>query len=100
MSSMLIWRLSVFLMSSAAHLKRYKINTKGSHLLFQIERDILYHIEKKLGPFVGLASLQSVLELKNDKAWLWYHVPYPNTEEGSLYSTVRIKQNRSMLGPE
>lgn len=100
MSSMLIWRLSIVLMSSAEHIKKLKINTRGSHLLFQLEREIIYHIEKKYGAVVGLASLQSVLELKDNKAWLWYHVPYPNTEEGSLCSTVRIKQNRSVLGPE
>lgn len=61
MSSMLIWRLSVLLMNSVEHIKQLKINTRGSHLLFQLEREIIYHIEKKFGSAVGLASLQSVL---------------------------------------
>ena len=51
-------------------------------------------MEKKGGSFINLVTFRhSSFEFKEGRAWVWFHVPYPNTEEGSLCCTVRIKQN-------
>jgi hypothetical protein len=81
-------------MNCAKHIEKYKVNPRGNYLLFQLEHEIMNRLERKNGTvssFNVMSAKQSVFELREGRAWLWYQVPYPNTEEGSLCCTVRIK---------
>lgn len=51
-NALLLWRLSTFLMGAAKHLQKYKVNVRGNYLLFQLERELIDRLERKLSPGV------------------------------------------------
>ena len=83
-------------MGAAKHLQRHRINSRSNYLLFQVERELADHLDQRLSSNeVGVGIGQhSGVDMREGRASLWYSVTYPNTEEGSLCSTIRVEQGR------
>jgi hypothetical protein len=92
-NALLLWRMGVLLMGAGKHLQRHGRNARSNYILFQLERELMDRLDRRLfevGRQVGV-------EVREARAWLWYSVAFPNTEEGSLCSTVRVEQGRRLL---
>lgn len=101
-NAMLLWRMGTLLMGAAKHFQRHGVNSRSNYLLFQLERELADRLDHRLSSNeVGVGvGRQSGVEVREGRAWLWYSVTYPNTEEGSLFSTVRVEQGRGIIYAE
>jgi hypothetical protein len=101
-NAMLLWRMGTLLMGAAKHLQRHGVNSRSNYLLFHLERELADRLDHRLSSNeMGLSvGRQSGVEVREGRAWLWYSVAYPNTEEGSLCSTVRVEQGRRIIYAE
>ena len=91
---MFIWALVDLLLNSAKHISKFRVNMRSKYLLQEIEKIIIEKVNKKGSKLVVSGDgLKTRLEWRGDEALLWFTVPFPNIEEGSQSSTVRIMQN-------
>lgn len=93
--SMLMWSLFELLITNAKHIAMFKVPMRFRYLRLELEKLIIDRITRKNSKVIALtdSSRMAVLERKDKEALLWFNVPFPNIEEGSFSSTVRIKQN-------
>ncbi len=47
-NALLMWRMGVLLMGAGKHLQRHGINTRSNYLLFQLERELIDRLDRRL----------------------------------------------------
>jgi hypothetical protein len=57
-NAMLLWRLATLLRGAAAHLLRHRVNSRGDYLLFQLERELIDRLERRLSSAVSVEALR------------------------------------------